>query len=189
MIGIKTNKQAISWRIEGLLNTPPPLTMMINPSNMDLSYAPLVSETRTLGGFIQEFWGEQLTTLGASGQTAMFYDQSGITNKNVRTSESYQNFIRLVNIYKNNGKDYQEINSNWTETAKRVALQNPNRIKSFGAVIMTYIGKEYEGYFENFTFKELAEKPHNFEYDFSFKIEKTIGDFIVQPGNYIREAP
>lgn len=187
-IGIRKNKQVISWRIIGLVSLPPTLTMMINPSNLDLNYTQLVNETRTLGGFIQEFWGEQLTTLSASGQTAMFYDEGGITNKNSRISESYQNFIRLVNIYKNNGKDYQQIPSNYTEQAKKVASQNPNSIKSFGAVVMTYMGKEYEGYFESFSFKEMAEKPYNFEYDFSFKIVRIIGDFIVQNGNFIREV-
>lgn len=179
-IGIKKNKRAIVWRIEGLKESPPELIMFINPANIDITYSSLVTETRTLGGFVQEFWGEQLTSLSAAGQTAMFYSNKGITNKDVRLSESYQNFIRLVNVYKNNGKDY----SDKKLLAKNV---NPNRIVSFGTVIMNYISKEYHGYFENFSIKELSEKPFNLEYDFSFKVIKTVGDFIVQDSSFVRE--
>lgn len=180
-IGAKKNKQAIIWRIEGLHETPPELTMMINPINLDVSYTQLVNETRTLGGFVQEYWGEQLTSLSASGQTAMFYGSGGITNKDSRQSESYQNFIRLVNIYKSNGKDYLDERRT---LAKNI---NPDRIVNFGRVIMTYLDKQYEGYFENFTIKEMAEKPFYLEYDFSFKIIRTIGEFIVKGSNFIKE--
>ena len=181
-IGAKKNKQAIVWRIEGIKNPPPDLIMFINPTNLDFSYTQLVTETRTLGGFVQEFWGEQLSTLSASGQTAMFYNNGGLTNKDARISESYQNFIRLVNIYKNNGKDYSD------ERNTLALKRNPNKIVSLGTVRMVYTTKEYEGFFENFTIKELAEKPYNFEYDFSFKITRTVGDFIVQDGAYFTES-
>ena len=180
-IGVKKSKQAIVWRIEGLKEPPPDLIMFINPSNLDLAYAQLVSETRTLGGFVQEFCGEQLTTLSGSGQTAMFYNEKGLSN-DMRQTESYQNFIRLVNIYKNNGKDYS--NDKNTNALK----SNPDRIISFGTVIMTYINKEYEGFFENFSMKEDAEKPFNLNYDFSFKVTRTIGDLIIQNGSFLSET-
>lgn len=181
MKGTKTNKQAIVWRIDGLIETPPALTMFINPANLDLSYSALINETRTLGGFIQEFWGEQLTSLSASGQTSMFYNSGGITNRDTRISEAYQNFIRLVNIYKNNGKEYTREQNNATKA-------NPNRISSFGKVVMIYMDKEYEGYFESFSFKETAEKPFNFDYDFAFKVTRTIGDTVVQGGRFVKEG-
>jgi hypothetical protein len=182
MRGVKSNKQAIVWRIEGLqgiTSEETRMTMMLNPANIDMSYAPLVNETRTLGGFVQEFWGEQLTTLSASGKTAMFYNDKGLTNLESRKSETYYNFIKLVNIYKNNGKDYDD------ERQSSSIKLNSNRIKSVGTIIMTYINKQYEGFFENFNIKELAEKPFNYEYDFSFKITRTIGDLVVQSGTFL----
>src|SRR5271157_2163865 len=96
----------ISWSIQGAANIPP-LTMLVNPANLDAAYTPLITETRTLGGFVHEYWGEQLTSLSASGKTAMFINQGeGLTSKNSRQTESYQYFISLLNIYKNNGKGY-----------------------------------------------------------------------------------
>jgi hypothetical protein len=179
MLGIVRNRKSIIWRIEGIDPAPLPLTMLINPANLDVSYTPIVNETRTLGGFVQEFWGEQLTTVSASGQTAMFYDNYGITNKNARDSESYNNFIGLVNIYRSNGKEYYKDKSTLALKA------NPDRIASFGTVIMTYVDKEYQGYFESFNFRETNLKPFSFEYDFSFKVVRTIGDFIIQGSNFL----
>jgi len=182
MKGTKINKQAIIWRIEGLQGVSSEetrMTMMLNPVNIDFSYAPIVNETRTLGGFIQEFWGEQLTSLSASGKTSMFYNDKGLTNKDARKSEAYLNFIKLVNIYKNNGKNYDD-----DRKSSSIKL-NQNRIKSVGIIIMTYINKQYEGYFDNFSIKEMSEKPYNYEYDFSFKITRTIGDLVVQSGKFL----
>jgi len=180
-IGVKENTQAIVFRIDGLREEPPPLTMIINPANLNISYSSLVNETRTLGGFVQEFWGEQLTSLSASGQTALFINQSeGITNENLRDSESYNSFVRLLNFYKSNGKEYRDERTKETLASKA----NPNRIVKFATMVMTYIGKEYHGYFESFNFKEDATKPFYFDYDFSFKVTRIVGDFIVKQGRF-----
>ena len=179
-IGTKKNKQAIIWRIEGITSPHPNLTMLINVNNLDSAYSQIVTETRTLGGFSQEFWGEQLTSISASGRTGMFYGDKGITNKDMRNSESYQNFLRLINIYKNNAKEY-------SENPDSVALRsNPNKIISIGRIIMTYMEKEYEGYFDNFSIKETGQAPFYLEYDFSFKVIRTIGDFIVEGSTFIK---
>ena len=175
------NKHLISWRIEGLRDTPPEFTLIVNPVNLDISYTQLVNETRTMGGFLQEYWGEQLTTLSAAGRTAMFFGSEGLTNYESRDSEAYQNFIRLLNLYKCNGKEYIDETQRQTLATKA----NPDRIVGFARVIMIYMNKEYEGYFESFTYKEMAEKPFYIEYDFSFKVNKIIGDLIVQDGNYL----
>jgi hypothetical protein len=172
MLGARTNKHTLVWRIEGLKEIPPKLVMQINPQNLDLQYSHLIQETRTLGGFIQEFWGEALTSLNSSGTTAMFYNESGVTNNKTETS-GYQNFINLVNFYKNNGKVY----------SSKLA----NKIISFGTVIMTYFGKEYEGYFESFGVNETADAPFYLAYDFSFKITKVYGDLIVKDSYFARE--
>jgi hypothetical protein len=174
MLGAKQNKQALIWRIEGLKEIVPDLTMFINPQNLDVAYTQLVTETRTLGGFIQEFWGEQITSISASGRTAMFYGDNGLTVKDAKTTEAYQNFIRLVNIYKSNGKEY-------TPT-----VSNLNRISSVGVVILTYAERQYEGSFDSFNIKELAEKPFTLDYDFTFKVFRMLGNIVIQNGNFVR---
>ena len=173
-MGAKQNRQALIWRIDGLPELIPDLTMLINPQNLDVSYQPLITETRTLGGFVQEFWGEQLTSISGAGRTAMFYNDNGLTVADAKASEAYHNFIRLVNIYKNNGKVYTP------------SAANVNRISAVGTVILSYVEKQYEGFFESFNLKVLSEKPFTLDYDFSFKVLRTVGHIVVDNGNFVR---
>ncbi len=51
----------------------PDVILLVNPASLDWSLSNTVQETRTLGGFMQEFWGSELDTLTASGTTAAAY--------------------------------------------------------------------------------------------------------------------
>ena len=88
--GVLRNPKNIRWVIidtSGNVTTDATLEMLINPTNLDFSYNQIINETRTMGGFLQEFWGEQLTTASGSGETALFYDPSaGLTNSNNKSS-------------------------------------------------------------------------------------------------------
>jgi hypothetical protein len=173
----RQNPVPISWSIKGAANVPS-LTMLVNPANLDTSYTPLITETRTLGGFIHEFWGEQLTTLSASGKTALFFDDDGLTNKNSRSTESYQYFMTLLNLYKNNGKGYYT--SFKTGSDSPVALRaNPTKITSLGVVSMVFDKKQYDGYFESFTYTEDATTPFNLEYSLVFKAMRILGQLVT----------
>lgn len=179
---MRTAKQVpvpISWSVKGDTKIPS-LTMLINPSNLDVSYTPLITETRTLGGFAHEYWGEQLTTLSATGKTAMFIDsEEGLTNKKSRSTESYQYFMTLLNIYKNNGKGYYKT---FESTA---ANANPSKLQSLGIVQMYYDGTQYDGFFESFTYTEDASMPFNLEYSLSFKAVKILGQLTVTKNGYL----
>ena len=183
---MKTAKQTpipVSWSIVGTTQKVPSLSMLINPANLDITYTPLISETRTLGGFVHEYWGEQLTSLTASGKTAMFVDKSGLTNEG-RSTESYQYFMALLNIYKNNGKDYTAVTTETTLKPPR----NPTRITGLGYVIMWYDKRQYRGYFESFNYTEDSVNPFNLSYELSFRAMKIIGQTEVntssKPGSF-----
>jgi hypothetical protein len=179
---MKTARQVpvpISWSIKGDAKVPS-LTMLINPTNLDIAYSPLITETRTLGGFVHEYWGENLTTLSATGKTAMFVDsEEGLTNKKSRSTEAYQYFMTLLNIYKNNGKSYFPAGNN------AAAMANPSKIASLGIVIMIYDGNQYDGYFESFTYTEDSSMPFNLEYSFSFRAMKILGQLTVTKNSYV----
>ncbi len=169
----KQSPVPISWSIQGDGNIPP-LTMLVNPANLDIQYTPLITETRTLGGFVHEYWGEQLTSLSASGKTAMFIDrETGLTNKDARTTESYQFFMSLLNVYKNNGKGYFKTFDTPASTA------NPTKIASLGVVTMVFDKRQYDGYFDSFSYTEDATKPFNLDYSFSFRVMRIIGQITI----------
>lgn len=175
----KQNPVPISWSIKGDGGVPP-LTMLVNPLNLDTTYTPLITEIRTLGGFVHEYWGEQLTTLSATGKTAMFLDsvdlsvpKGGLTNKNSRSTESYQYFMSLLNIYKNNGKGY------FSAPTTPGALYNPSKLASLGVVSMFFDKRQFDGYFESFSYTEDSHMPFNLEYSFTFKAMKIIGQIGI----------
>lgn len=164
----------ISWSIKGDASVPS-LTMLVNPANLETTYQPLITESRTLGGFVHEYWGEQLTTLSASGKTAMFVDsEKGLTSKDSNKTESYQYFMSLLNIYKNNGKGYfKTFDTNTTKA-------NPTKIASLGIVSMIFDKRQYDGYFESFTYTEDSSSPFNLEYSLTFKAMKIIGQLSIR---------
>jgi len=169
----------ISWSVKGDAKVPS-LTMLINPTNLDVTYSPLITETRTLGGFAHEYWGEQLTSLSATGKTAMFLDsEKGLTNKDARLTESYQYFMTLLNIYKNNGKGY------FTAFDSNASRANPTKIASFGIVVMIYDGRQYDGSFETFSYTEDSLQPFNLEYSFTFKAIRILGQLTVTKNGYV----
>lgn len=163
---MKTAKQVpipISWSVKGDSSVPS-LTMLVNPGNLDVTYAPVMTETRTLGGFVHEYWGEQLTTIAATGKTSLFMDSHGLTNKESRNTESYQYFMTLLNIYKNNGKGY------FKTFESSAAKANQSKIESFGFITMIYDSRQYDGSFDSFSYVEDASQPFNLEYSFNFSV-------------------
>ena len=175
--GVKRHKNLIVWQLKDVngIEVVEPLVMLINPSNLNVAYTHIRTENRTKGGFAVFYWGEEIDTVSASGRTGMFYGENftseqGISIADRKKSEAFENFRKLFEIFKNNGKTYQ---------------QNSNRIASFGTVTMIFMKKEYEGFFESFSVKEEAPKPFTLAYDFSFKVMKTIGDNMISAGKYL----
>jgi len=155
--GSVRNKKAIIWQISGLPDKykVPDLIMKINPQNLGCNYTQLINRKRTLGGFIEEHWGEQLDTLSASGKTGQFIGQSGLTSAERRKTEAFKNFENLIAIYRNNGSLFHE------STGKIIAQ---------GWVVMNYDNCIYRGYFENFSISEIADKQFELSYNFTFKV-------------------
>jgi hypothetical protein len=80
----------------------------------------------------------------------------------------------LLNIYKNNGKGY------FSKDATTIAARaNPTKIASLGVVSMIFDKRQYDGYFESFTFTEDAASPFNLEYSLTFKATNIVGQITV----------
>ena len=155
------NKKLIIWQIGGLPTsyTLPDLTMKINPENLNTQFSQLLNRKRTWGGFIEEHWGEQLDSLSASGISSQFYSELGLTNESRRDTDSFKEFEKFINVYRNNGTLYD---------------QKTGAILVQGYVVMNYDNAIYKGYFESFSLNEIAEKQYQLQYDFSFKVTKEI---------------
>ena len=170
----------------------PDVILLVNPANLDWSLTNTVQETRTRGGFMQEFWGSELDTLSASGTTAVAYVASfdptvattagkrqggGLTIRDLRSdSAGYRNLRRLVDVYRSNGIIYgmramgnYAVGNGPEKPAFRKALLYGGYVNIF------YDGITYRGFFENFEIRETGEAPYWLEWNFTFKVESHVG--------------
>lgn len=159
--GTVRNKKPIIWQIRDIPDKYklPDLAMNINPESLSSSYKQLIKRKRTLGGFLEEHWGEELDSLSLSGRSATFFGELGLTNKARRDTDAYREFQKLTSIYRNNGTLYDE------KTGTIVAQ---------GSVIMIYDSVVYRGYFESFEINEIADKQFNLQYSLSFKVSQEL---------------
>jgi len=168
----------------------PDVILLVNPASLDWSLTNTVQETRTRGGFMQEFWGSDLDTLSASGTTAVAYVASfdptgsastrqggGLTIRDLRSdSAGYRNLRRLVDVYRSNGIIYG------LRAMGNYAVGNSPEKPAFrktllygGYVSIFYDGITYRGFFENFEIREAGETPFWLEWNFTFKVESHVG--------------
>lgn len=71
----KKSRQLIRWRVPGLGF----VDMYINPQQLDISEKKVIQKQRTKGGYIVQYWGEELMTVRIQGNTGA----SGIEGINI----------------------------------------------------------------------------------------------------------
>lgn len=167
------------------------VNMFINPQSISYSYKKLIQPERTKGGYIVQYWGEELTTLSIKGHTG----SSGVNGlnvlENVYRAEQYlfdpvaqtmavQNSIMglngAVNSALGNIGGLASVVSNGTNGALQLdpASQNilPRYVPSLASLAMGiefyYSGWRWRGYFTSFSFTESAERLGLFDYDIAF---------------------
>jgi hypothetical protein len=160
--------------LDTIKNTPP-LQLLVNPQSFKLSSEKIISD----GGFtregpILEHWGEQQDKLEASGKLAAFMaidanppaEKSptgggpGLTRVARNYSASYQNFLSLYLLYRNNGGLYVK------------GLENNllTRLSLVGSIYIYYDSVLYIGSFDSFSITETDSNPYSLEYSFQFTV-------------------
>lgn len=156
----------------------PPLQMLVNPLSFKYGAEKIVNDGNWgRNGPIIEHWGNQQEKLEASGKLAAFYamdgadtrvgspgNSPGLTRMARSFSKSYQNFLSLYLIYKNNGGIWLEDSFSSTPASKKMNLS------LVGSVYIYYDNTMYVGSFDNFSMNEAADQPFTLEYSFSFTV-------------------
>lgn len=167
----------------------PDVVLLVNPNNLDWSMANRVQETRTRGGFVQEFWSSELDTLSAAGKTAVAYvarndghkkggQGGGLTIRDLRSdSAGYRNLRRLIDLYRSNGVIYgMRAAGNYAVGHEEERPAYRKSLLYSGSVNIFYDGVTYSGYFENFEVMESGESPYWLDWSFTFKVETHVGE-------------
>lgn len=148
--------QVLSPDYETLL-LPEFMVLHVNPSSLDTSYSKVISRMNTLGGFVEQHFGDQLTQISASSSTGAFVSvERGVTTFDRKDTIAYRKFLQLLDVFKSNGSVYDD----------RGVVQFNGRIR------IVYGAGTYDGYFMTFDVTESADKPYNFELSWTFKVTK-----------------
>lgn len=143
------------------------LVMHANPSSLKVNRQRLVERIQTLGGFVEQHWGDATTDITADAVTGGFVRVfSGLSNSTSyavnggsrRETIAYDKFLDLLALFQSNGGIY-DANGN-------VALQ--------GAIKMTFDEGVYIGWFNQFSVSESAERPFMFQMSFAFTVHREL---------------
>jgi hypothetical protein len=178
----RRDEQVMTWR----LPNGSAIQMYINPENFVVRDSKQITETRTKGGFVIQYWGENLTKITLSGTTG----SSGIRGINI-----------LRDIYRSENRGFELIATQIIADAEEVkmglattdlslgellegtaaALQQRNfllrpSLASLAVnVLLFYQGVQYKGFFNDFTVTESISKLGLFDYNISFTSVETRG--------------
>ncbi|MDB9721082.1 hypothetical protein OAA67_04310 [Winogradskyella sp.] len=175
--------------IDDMANTPP-LRLLVNPQSFKVSNEKLIADSSwSRNGAIVEHWGDQQDKIEGSGKLGAFYalDVSGLGAATVQASSqgtsrvtesggpgltrtarqfsaSYQNFLSLYQLYRNNAGIYC---GDGTDGGARTSLVYS------GSIYIYFDHTLYVGSFDSFSVTEADSAPFTLEYNFSFTVRAT----------------
>lgn len=153
----------------------PPLRMLVNPKSFSVRGEKITSDGNWgRNGPIIEHWGDNQDKISGSGTVSGFYalagavpgsdsgsNGPGLTRMGRNFSASYQNFLSLYLLYRNNAGLYLPDD---TQPDKRLNLS------LVGSIYLYYDTILYIGSFDSFNITEDDTKPFSLDYSFEFTV-------------------
>lgn len=173
------DRQVMTW----VLPNSSSIQMYVNPENFVINESKQITSTRTKGGFVVQYWGDNLTKLTMSGTTG----SSGISGINVLRSIYHSENQIFAQIASNTSADLlnqQSSSSTFPSTQSNIGqqlvsymqsqLQNRNFIMRPSlaslalGVVLYYQGIQYKGFFNSITITEDVNRLGLFQYNIEF---------------------
>jgi len=165
--------------------------MYINPQSLKIQHKKTIRAERTKGGFVIQYWGEELPTMQISGHTG----SSGFEGINVleniyRGEQLAFDAIAIQELIKYQNEDEEAVRALIPGVGQvfdfMKGLTNPNynaglslpkpTLGAFASSIeMYYMGIAYRGFFTDFSVDESVNKLGMFDYNISFTITQKRG--------------
>lgn len=149
------------------------MVLHVNPSSMQISYAKVIERTQTMGGYVEQHWGDGAKaidfTMATGGFMRLYSGLSNITGGpgsidtggTRRESIAYDKYLDMLAMFHNNGSIY--------DTSGKIVFQ--------GIIKIMFDGGIYLGWFSNFNSTEDASKPFQFSVTTNFTIAEEIQRF------------
>jgi hypothetical protein len=152
------------------------LVLHTNPSSLEMSYTKKVERIQTRGGFVEQHWGDDTQSLSIAAMTGGFMRlYSGLSNitdpaqagGSRRETLAYDSFLDMLALFHNNGSIY--------DAGGNVAVQ--------GIIKVIFDGGVYLGWFDDFSVKESAEQPYQFELSCKMTIDTEVQVWQTTPAS------
>lgn len=204
--GIAGNREAVHARniVKWFVPEVGIVDMYINPQSIDYQFKKHITNQRTKGGYVLQYWGEELTQLNIRGTTG----SSGIEGINVlhdiyraeqisfdpfalslaadRFAENQGSSILgsggssvsdlVGGVIGEAGADILGLASNAIESGSVDATRTSPTLASLAfSVEMYYSGWVFRGYFNNFSVNERADRLGLFDYNTTFTVTQRRG--------------
>lgn len=150
---LTTKRSLIQWQVPHV-GEDQYIEMYINPQNIQFSSRKEINRIRTKGGYVAQYWGEDLDTISIQGTTG----DSGIEGINT-----------LRDVYRSEQLALQKIIR--TEDKRRQSL-----MQLAATVVMRYQEVSYRGYFTDMSYTESTSKLGLFDYNMTFTVLQTFGE-------------
>lgn len=140
------------------------LNFRVNPKGFDRSYKKIVDRVQTRGGWVEYHGGDELDTINVNGTTGAFIDDNGLIVNIAQgryDTRTWKEYNKLINLFRNNGS----------------LFDRRGLIYDTGFVVLHYDAGVYSGLFDSLEVKEDISSPYQYEYSFSFVVQKTLYSF------------
>lgn len=138
---------------------PHALVMHVNPQNFNETYTKKIERIQTRGGFVEQHWGDELSSFSADGVTGAFLNiYTGTASVVRQMTIAWDRYRDLYDLYRNNGSVYDPFGN--------VVLQ--------GRVMLMFDRGTYFGFFETFEVEETDDTPFMFKINWNFKVHEIV---------------
>jgi len=170
----RRNEQVMSWQLPGGDS----VQMYINPQNFVVKESKQITETRTKGGFVIQYWGENLINLSINGTTGSAGVRGIEVLRDIYRSENaafnlvaaqrVKEIQKLSSTIKTSNSPNETLNSAAQQIQSRDLLLSPSLGALAVSVILSYQGVQYKGFFRDFTMTENVTNLGLFDYAITF---------------------
>lgn len=188
----QNSRKLMRWLVPEM----PIVEMYINPQSVNYDYSKQITETRTKGGFVLQYWGENITSLNLTGTTG----SSGIEGINV-LYDIYRNeqlmFDPFALVVQGERDAQQNSDANFDifgqaaspdspimgisnllsgkQSPSKGVRSRPTLASMAFTVELYWSGEVYRGYFKDFKVTERADNIGMFDYVINFRVTQKRG--------------
>lgn len=138
---------------------PHALIMHVNPSSFAETFNKKLERIQTLGGFVEQHWGDDLSEISGDQSTGAFINlYTGLSSVLRQRTIAWDRYQDLYDLFRNNGSVYDPYGN--------IVLQ--------GWILLIYDRGTFVGTFRSFSMEETDDSPFAFKLSWSFKVEKIL---------------